>query len=154
MGLATDTSQTFAVVLPADRDKPAAERPEFFFHHPSVRELRRMMEMADRYASLHDNPGDVKATALIDEIEAEVRSRLASWRRVRGRDGAEMPFDPAALADVVTMEELAALLWGAIEGTAPTPAELGNSASPSPSATGGPAGADAPAGGAAATKSA
>jgi len=126
MPIATDPNQTFDVSLPADKDTPEPTRPTYVFRHLTARQSRACRDVwrgLDKEAD-----GDVA----LDHLAEAIRDHLADWRNLTDRNGEPIPFDPAALEDTLTDSELVLLFAAMLDGNRLTPADLGNSASPSP----------------------
>lgn len=137
MPFATDPEQTVEVWLKSDEAKPEAARPVFLFRFLSCRQLRRAQELRELAAQLSTDAATERQS---DETVCEmIRVGLAGWRNI-GR-----VYDPSALDEVLTVNELWELAWAWPGRVNLSEREKKASGLPSPSATGGSVAASAPA---------
>lgn len=116
MPVGLDTSEHAPVSLRSDADKPEDVRPVFLFHYLTRRERRAVFAALDEIR----NP-DSDVEALLDKA---LRIGLVGWRNMRGRDGAEIPFSPDAVDDVLTAAEKFELAFAYPDVVAETEAGL------------------------------
>jgi len=135
MPLACDPNETLLICLKTDEDKPEADRPVFRFHYLTVREWREHSWLADDQKRLEA----MKMEELLDALADAVRVNLIGWDRMPSRDGAGTPYDPARLAEMLTVEELWELFFKARRQSRLDPEAKKNSNSDSPSDTDEPA---------------
>jgi len=129
MPLALDPEATFDFWLESDKDKPAERRPTFIFKHLSLRQTRAAAGPIDAVSTTADTGGTI--AALCDGV----RAGLVGWRGMTGRDGNDIPYDPARLDEIITAREAWELWFGAATGRSPNEADLKNSESPSHSSS-------------------
>ena len=95
--LALDPNETFEIALDSENDKPEAQRARFRFRFLTLREWRE--------TAVPEDLTDLSAVEIVDMLARCLRANLVDWRRVVGRDGEPIPFDPELIDDVVSLGE-------------------------------------------------
>ncbi len=103
MPIALEPNQSFDVVLPSDKDKPAESRPTFIARTQSMRGQRQILKaLDDSVDSSNDElTYDLMFTIIVDQL-ARV---LVGWRNMGG-----LEFSREALEDVLSFSEARQLL--------------------------------------------
>lgn len=120
MPRALDTDVTFPVVLDYDKDKPKESQPTFVFRSLSSREWAKANGFYERMEGCADSD------ALKDELCKAATVGLVGWRGMT-RDGKAIEFNPEALQDIVTIQEVRELLDKSLRGNIPDPEAKKNS---------------------------
>ncbi|NLF31994.1 MAG: hypothetical protein GX591_14030 [Planctomycetes bacterium] len=111
--------ETFPLTLKSDESLEAARRPTFVFLHLSGREERQFAALLDALEAEKEY-----SAALLDRIFDALRFVLAGWERLTVRNrrmaevlglavGAEVPYDPAVIEDVLQYREARELVYAA-----------------------------------------
>ena len=138
MPIALDAAELAEYVLPFDRDK--SNPPTFLFSHLTRRQHREVAALMEQARQAED---DEPFEAALDKA---IRIGLRGWKNLRGADGAEIPYSPDALDDVLTPSEKIEMATGyaaAVTTVEAKKKQRSGSASTSPT---GPSAPDAPAG--------
>jgi len=128
MPIALDPEQTFEVP-PAEERKP--DGPVFVFRYLTARAWLAAAQFGDDRETLN-NLTTAQIVGRLCETIVDGQ-RLVTWRNVRDEDGADIPFDPDGLSDVLTVAELWDLYYAARRGSVLGPEAKKDSGSPSPS---------------------
>jgi len=134
--IATDPNQRIGFTLPAYKKLPAEQQPTFFARFITVRQAKRMEDLSNK----------ARAESSADVLCEALAIALVDWRNVTDYNAQPIPFDPAAIPDFVTMQELWELWTLMLTAIGLAEDDLKKSASQQPSpaeppAIGAPAGA-------------
>ena len=99
MPLALDPNETIPFSFDSDAHQPPESRPTFELKFLTVRERMKIGKLINRAA---EEKEDDAANAAVNEILA---IGVVGWRNITGRDGAAVPFDLAAVDDLLTVTE-------------------------------------------------
>ena len=112
MPIALDPGERFKVVLKSDQAKPAETRPTFEYRYLTGRQWRQVGAAQDR---LDEGTG---AAEIVDTIYEAARVGLVGWRNmIDPETGQEIPFDPAALEDLIGISEAQEIILAVLSQT-------------------------------------
>lgn len=103
MPLALEPNQSFDVVLPSDKDKPAESRPTFVARTQSMRGQRQVLKALDDSVDVSNDEltYDRMFTIIVDQLERV----LVGWRNMGG-----VEFSREGLEEVLSFREARELL--------------------------------------------
>lgn len=116
MPIALEPNQSFDVVLPSDKDKPAESRPTFIARTQSMRGQRQTLKAIDD--SVDTKNEDLTHELMFKIVLDELERVLVGWRNMGERD-----FSRDALEDVLSFREARELLMMVAHNQAVQPEE-------------------------------